>query len=1208
MRKFKLENLVAIIALTGMLYLFGTFMIGGNNASAVLTIAGVAGAVALLSILSRFFCKNGKPVLRGISACLMCVILLGSIAVHVDAALGFDVSGFTVSQLSVTAVANGGDNSESTVTGSGSVITVVAKGYNTTDSCNETVKNADTVTVEVTNISPAAVTYDLTLSNVSGATAGTGLTLESQKKLTFTIKSGEGAGQDVTGTITFSNVKSVSTGAEETTRFGNMTRGDVGAAYSSTFGGTYTVDGTPITETVDMKKASSHEYTLAATAAQGYTFAGWMSKCGGRLSTDSTYPYTATEGNNDTVWPLFIKTGSAQYYIKDANPVVYYGFMDDAIAAAGNSGTIVLFQSGSMYGTSGTSFDLGTRTLLVPYLATDLSIDAETATVEGGMNSTLEHANKKLVISNRDDMLMPHNKVTYTLTIPSDTTVNVASGGKFVIGGTICCGHDSYIGIIGGTAGDHSNVQLEGTLNVGGILSSCGYILGNGQINVANGGAAYQPFVAMDQRNGQYVVGTTTGNDNIFPWNRYALMNIQCNVKLAEGASMKGYIDAYTAAVDLVVTTLKERHTVACQTIIGPSNALYNVAGGSVDISYDPNKHVNDVDYTTGNAQYGKGLHDRVGTTTIEFNGNVSIGSLTLTLNVAGSNYSVNSNTDYFPIPYNFQIHQNSGTFTVSQKLKLLPGALLHIHENATLNVTKQLAAMDGFSDQCDVTQATMSADKYARYRYPVAADLMAAGFCGTAQLIVDGTMTVSEGAAFGGVVQTNGSGTVTMSGTPGLTVIMGPRSQERVSGTTANISGRTVYDLSPRLYVTGENKTLVMETNKTYVAIDGETHTIPDFSYTLHTTANKNSATVEVSGRELNAGVIGTWKCAEGSHTVVTDAAVPPTCTETGLTEGSHCSACGEVIVPQEVVSALGHGFNSSTGGCNICGTPMATAAIWSGSTATYYQSLGAALNDYGTSADYIQMMADTDESVTITGTINLDLNGHTIAEVTVSGTLNGMDTTTNAYGIDGSTGGSISVVKNSGKVVPVYQYQYKDQNEKDVFGKKYVACWNGDSVSFHRFDLGIWKYDIFGYGDTGAITFTALFKGDGAALKVMTDKGFMLDGVKQKSVVGEKNFATETVADKQIGVSLAVTLGGFNTEGGPSFTDTIPDVSAYITANAQDFEDDIHTVNGQSFVSVLRTVYDSITDQVMKEKIEVFVENNGLTEAFNTKEAANG
>ena len=42
--------------------------------------------------------------------------------------------------------------------------------------------------------------------------------------------------------------------------------------------------------------------------------------------------------------------------------------------------------------------------------------------------------------------------------------------------------------------------------------------------------------------------------------------------------------------------------------------------------------------------------------------------------------------------------------------------------------------------------------------------------------------------------------------------------------------------------------------------------------------------------------------------HVVVTDERVEPTCTETGLTEGTHCSACGEVFVVQEEIAANGH------------------------------------------------------------------------------------------------------------------------------------------------------------------------------------------------------------------------------------------------------------------------------------------------------------
>ena len=44
--------------------------------------------------------------------------------------------------------------------------------------------------------------------------------------------------------------------------------------------------------------------------------------------------------------------------------------------------------------------------------------------------------------------------------------------------------------------------------------------------------------------------------------------------------------------------------------------------------------------------------------------------------------------------------------------------------------------------------------------------------------------------------------------------------------------------------------------------------------------------------------------------HTEVVDADVEPTCTETGLTEGKHCSVCKEVLVAQDVFPAKGHSY----------------------------------------------------------------------------------------------------------------------------------------------------------------------------------------------------------------------------------------------------------------------------------------------------------
>lgn len=50
------------------------------------------------------------------------------------------------------------------------------------------------------------------------------------------------------------------------------------------------------------------------------------------------------------------------------------------------------------------------------------------------------------------------------------------------------------------------------------------------------------------------------------------------------------------------------------------------------------------------------------------------------------------------------------------------------------------------------------------------------------------------------------------------------------------------------------------------------------------------------------------TEKIEKIPHTVVTDEAQPATCTESGKTEGSHCSVCGMVVKVQEIVEKTGH------------------------------------------------------------------------------------------------------------------------------------------------------------------------------------------------------------------------------------------------------------------------------------------------------------
>ena len=62
-------------------------------------------------------------------------------------------------------------------------------------------------------------------------------------------------------------------------------------------------------------------------------------------------------------------------------------------------------------------------------------------------------------------------------------------------------------------------------------------------------------------------------------------------------------------------------------------------------------------------------------------------------------------------------------------------------------------------------------------------------------------------------------------------------------------------------------------------------------------------------------------------AHTPVIDEAVAATCTATGLTAGTHCSECNEVLVAQETVAALGHDLVDDAAVAATCTTAGKTA-----------------------------------------------------------------------------------------------------------------------------------------------------------------------------------------------------------------------------------------------------------------------------------------
>ncbi len=88
------------------------------------------------------------------------------------------------------------------------------------------------------------------------------------------------------------------------------------------------------------------------------------------------------------------------------------------------------------------------------------------------------------------------------------------------------------------------------------------------------------------------------------------------------------------------------------------------------------------------------------------------------------------------------------------------------------------------------------------------------------------------------------------------------------------------------------------------------------DAQLTISTTLESLKAT----GITKNIDVYVKWEEDVCEHVAVTDAAVEPTCTEKGLTEGKHCSKCGKILTAQTEIDALGHDLENHAGQPATC------------------------------------------------------------------------------------------------------------------------------------------------------------------------------------------------------------------------------------------------------------------------------------------------
>ena len=173
--------------------------------------------------------------------------------------------------------------------------------------------------------------------------------------------------------------------------------------------------------------------------------------------------------------------------------------------------------------------------------------------------------------------------------------------------------------------------------------------------------------------------------------------------------------------------------------------------------------------------------------------------------------------------------------------------------------------------------------------------------------------------------------------------------------------------------------------------------------------------------------------------HTEVADAAVGATCTETGLTAGSHCGVCNEVLVAQTVVDALGHTWVDATVDapktCSVCGeiegeALEAVAQIGNNKYATLEEALAAA--NAGDTVDLLQKEVTYAGTLLLNKGITLNLNGNTLT-VDYLVAFNGnhvVDTDEGSNGLLKIGVNNLSLTKNNANIA-VYDSN-DDSNEK--------------------------------------------------------------------------------------------------------------------------------------------------------------------------------
>lgn len=362
---------------------------------------------------------------------------------------------------------------------------------------------------------------------------------------------------------------------------------------------------------------------------------------------------------------LFVKVAAVdldgvKYTVEDA---LYHAVSGQTITLP--SGVDVSFASGAAKGAYGGNYSYYTLkagvTMVLPSTQDAGGVGAPTYLTSKGSAST------RYVDNNR-------NYINMRLTVPADVDFNV--NGTVIVRGAM--GYPDSSGNIyqGHTSGNHSQIINEGTITVsgGGTLDLRGYLKGGGTLYLNEGSNMYSPFVVRDFRGGTNTV-TVYRKGGITPFNQFDFPNSQCRTVFEYGSELTAYFDLYASSA----------HNSTMVTIVGTSGKVFNLTSSGSGLIFETDSY---------------GNHD------VTFIGNVTLGSMVLTINVSIMSQTVDMGEVFFPVSYLYDIFVGDGktqtTVTASAKYKFLPGSSMTIAENATLVTSGEVIFYKDFADSVE--------------------------------------------------------------------------------------------------------------------------------------------------------------------------------------------------------------------------------------------------------------------------------------------------------------------------------------------------------------------------------------------------------------------------------------------------------------------------------------------------------------------------